>query len=542
MVYEKYIRKNGKLYGPYTYHSKRVDGKVVSEYHGVQNKSKNFNFLWLVVGIFLIVVLISGFLFFNARFSGKVSLDITSNYKDGEILEGVLSLSLKEGELIPASSKVIFEVKGNSYEYTLSDIVTGEIIKGDFYVEDKSILGRGEGYGAVGTKIVYPDVFFTLNIFTEKSSSSGNDFSDKENNKVPENILSEEGKIQEEIAQEVEEQVQEVVEDELQEIVEENLEIEVQEIEELEEEVKELKEVSEEPEDYSEVSVAETTITGEIIRGFLKSSFNFFQTITGQVSLKLAQEIKGSASFGESFTYDLSEGETAEIKSGSVKVNKDFVDEAVVDLDIINNQIIVTTDYSIKEEGFGTDYLGGVGQTISIDLSKLNLAIESEDIKVSFVYDNIELVSIFSGEKDEKIPTENPEKPKELIEVPEINVTENLTNETIENITEIINITLEKTIVVEFLTDNEKEILEEEYGNVSVEITKAEKIRERIEVTFEFESYSTKHSYDFKLNENELVEWIERDRIRFLKDIANELSKEESISEAVDGIIGSYSI
>ena len=45
MVYEKYIRKNGKLYGPYTYHSKRVGGKVVSEYHGTKKPTKNHNFL-----------------------------------------------------------------------------------------------------------------------------------------------------------------------------------------------------------------------------------------------------------------------------------------------------------------------------------------------------------------------------------------------------------------------------------------------------------------------------------------------------------------
>ena len=39
MAYEKYIKKNGKVYGPYLYHSKRVDGKVISEYRG-QNITK----------------------------------------------------------------------------------------------------------------------------------------------------------------------------------------------------------------------------------------------------------------------------------------------------------------------------------------------------------------------------------------------------------------------------------------------------------------------------------------------------------------------
>ena len=34
MAYKKYIKRNGKLYGPYLYHSRRVNGKVISEYQG----------------------------------------------------------------------------------------------------------------------------------------------------------------------------------------------------------------------------------------------------------------------------------------------------------------------------------------------------------------------------------------------------------------------------------------------------------------------------------------------------------------------------
>ena len=38
MVYKKYIKRNGKLYGPYIYHSRRVNGKVISEYQGTGKK------------------------------------------------------------------------------------------------------------------------------------------------------------------------------------------------------------------------------------------------------------------------------------------------------------------------------------------------------------------------------------------------------------------------------------------------------------------------------------------------------------------------
>lgn len=488
LVYEKYIRKNGKLYGPYTYNSKRVDGKVVSEYHGTKKKSMSFNFLWLALGIVFLVILISGFLFFNNRFTGKVSLDITSSSDEAGMLKGILSLSLKEGELMPASSKVIFESGGTSYEYTLSDIIAEEAVEGNFYVEDHSIVGGGIGYGVAGTKIVYPDVSFTLNILSESKSEKSKD-------DVPEEVP---------------------------EVIEKEVGTEIAETEIIEEVI--------EPEPVAEPE-PEVSVTGAVIANFFRNTLDAFLILTGQVSLKITQEVDGSTSFSESFTYDLAEGETAEIKSDSVNINGESVSDSVVNLNIVNNQVVVTTDYAIQEEGFGEDYVDGAGQTISIDLSSLNLAVETEDVKVSFVYDNTELVSIStSGE----IPIEIPE---ESVEVIDSNITEvSITNET-------INITKENVIiVVEFLTAQEKEILFSAYGNASVDITKAEKVRERVEVTFEFQSYSTTRSYDSGLSEIELSEWIERDRIRFLKDIANELSKIESSSEVVEGIIGSYGI
>ena len=42
MVYKRYIKRNGRTYGSYTYHNKKVDGKVVSSYLGkAENGSVN---------------------------------------------------------------------------------------------------------------------------------------------------------------------------------------------------------------------------------------------------------------------------------------------------------------------------------------------------------------------------------------------------------------------------------------------------------------------------------------------------------------------
>lgn len=54
MAYEKYIKKDGKIYGPYLYHSRRIDGKVISEYHG-QKKSDSWKFLWAIPVILLVI-------------------------------------------------------------------------------------------------------------------------------------------------------------------------------------------------------------------------------------------------------------------------------------------------------------------------------------------------------------------------------------------------------------------------------------------------------------------------------------------------------
>ena len=567
MAYEKYISKNGKLYGPYTYHSKRINGKVVSEYHGTTKKPKN-NFLW-IVGVFIVAILLAGFIFWNTQFVGRATLDINSNSQVGEILEGVLSLSLKEGELIPASSKVIFDVDGISYEYILSDIINSETTSGNFYVEGKSISGGGVGYGVTGTKKIYPNLDFTLNILSESKAKTNN--GDGGNN-VPEVVEP----VVEEIPEIIEESIEEIIEIEEVEIFEEvtdeivveesveTIEISTEETSIISESKQESKsEKNEKVEKKSELEstpeivveevvepTPETSVTGSVIASFFRNTLNSFLVFTGQVSLKLTQEVDGSTSFGESFTYDLAEGEIAEIKPNSVKIGEEVVNDNLVMLDIINNQVIVTTEYSIEEEGFGADYIGGTGETITIDLSQLNLELGGENILISFIYDNLELVSVstfLDGEVEE--PIEEP-----IEEIPETNISnqteqpvignETIGNITLGNITDIVNISESNItiVIVEILTDEEKNILENKYGNVSVEITKAEKVKDRIEVTFEIGNYFTKHSYNEGLSVGELSEWIERDKIRLLKDIAEELSKESSSFENVEGLVGSYPI
>jgi len=570
VVYEKYIEKNGKLYGPYTYHSKRVNGKVVSEYHGPKKNIFSMNFFWLFIGIFLLIILISSFVFFNTKISGQVSLNLNSNNEFGQPLNGILSFSLVEGELIPSTSKVIFNINGDLKEYNLSELIDNEIIEGNFYVKDKSLSGIGLGYGVEGTKKIYPEVDFMLDIFIDskikEQTNSESSSSKKEEIEIPTETPTETPSTELETSSteiptetptetpstELETPTETTTETPSNEPETSSTEIptetptetpsneiETSSTETPSTELETPTETSSSSSESSSTSSSESSsssssessssesssesatssITGAIIKGFLSGTFNFFRTMTGQATLKLDKEISGTVSFGEAFNYELSEGETAEIKSGSVSINGESLEDSIINLAIINNKIVVTTDYFIEEKGFGEEYLGNTENNFLINLSKLNLE-GNENITISFVYDDSELVSISTNEEIEEIV--------EILNESELQ----------ENITEIFN----ESIIKNGLTEDEKEILVSKYGNVSVDITKAEKIKDRVEVTFELEAYFVEHSYSSKLSEAELAEWIENDKIKFLKDIIVELSKEDSVSEELEGIVGNYPI
>jgi len=58
MVYKKYIKRGGKLYGPYKYHSRKVNGKVITEYLGKADKKskskKKKRLILLTIGLITI--------------------------------------------------------------------------------------------------------------------------------------------------------------------------------------------------------------------------------------------------------------------------------------------------------------------------------------------------------------------------------------------------------------------------------------------------------------------------------------------------------
>ena len=414
MAYEKYIKKDGKLYGPYIYHSRRIDGKVVSEYHGQKNLWHG-KFLWIIPMVLLVIF--GAYLIGQKgnKTTGYSVLDLNANYQEGQTLEGGLKLSLREGELIPVSSSVVFENAGKEYEYPLKDLVSESTSEGNFFIQGKNISGSGLGFGILGIRDIYPEVYFILLIYSPKENQTGDGITESE------------------------------------------------------------------------------------------------------------REVQGSVSSGNTFTYMLQEGERAELKPRSVRTASGQLSEDSVSLAIEGNLVSISTNYSEKEEGFGISYIGS-GEKIkelTINLNELNLFLEKGDLKVGVFYEGEEIVSLQTtvGEGDVSAQEPAPIGQSTTEQITTASVNENA-NDT--NITEA-----EFSIIIPTaeLTTVEISVLEKEFGNISLEVKETKTRNGFIIIRYELrEDTWVNYSYSSDLDNSTLNLFIQQDRIKWLKDLAEKYS------------------
>ena len=421
MAYEKYIKKDGKLYGPYIYHSRRIDGKVVSEYHG--QKTGYGKFLWIIAFALLIIL---GAYFIGQRQSGPTGysvLDLNADYQEGQALSGEVKLSLQEGELIPASSAVVFENAGNKYEYLLKDLILEPTAEGSFFIKEKNISGSGEGFGISGTKEIYPEVYFTLIISSEISQEEG--------------IVTESEK-----------------------------------------------------------------------------------------------EIQGSASAGNTFTYTLQEGETAKIKLRSVKTDSVELSEDSVSLTTEGGLVSISTDYSEEEEGFGEEYTGEKIKELTVNLGSLEILPEKGELKVGIFYEGEELVSMQTTISDGTVSSESEVIPEAA--PPSDSVTDE--EQVLEPVAPVANETFNASDIIETksfnitfpeleLTAEERAVLEREFVNISLEAKETKIKNGFIIIRYELrEDTWVDYSYSSDLDNETLNIFMQQDRIKWLKDLAQKYS------------------
>ena len=477
MVHYKYIRKKGKLYGPYLYENKRVNGKVVTSYLGAVSHDKFLNKRSLAFFIIAFAVILLLFMvFWQLSFTGRASLDIKSDYEIGEELAGRLKLNIKEGELVPKSSKVIVSLGEEIKEFALEDLVDSEVISGIFFVDNFAIEGSGEGYGLAGKKIIYPEINFDLRIFSEKENEEEKKEDTKENRTYEENISKDIGKNDNELNEGGSE-------DEKGEIKDEGAKGEIKQDENKEgANNEENKKVTNEEadkgtgqetdivgEDKSKVdsvvtdsssstdsndveiskdessdnAVSAESSNTESVSGSLTDSGGESageSSITGAVVSEEGFIVNGVAKKDNDFIYNLEEGQNAEIVGESARFNGSVIDDNNVKLNVENGKAIISTDYSIIEKGFGSNYLGDKKIKLEIDISKFGLKAGNDtELNMKLVYNNETFVEV---KKDISIKDKDGKDLNESLvnETVIINETEAELNLTFSNLSLIKNI------------------------------------------------------------------------------------------------------
>jgi len=382
-VHEKFTKREGKDYGPYLYENKRVGDKVITSYVGKPKKGKIGIFSFLLI---LVVLAILGlWLFYNyTNVTGRVSLEFETAYKQGEPLDGKISFNIKEGELVPANSDVLIEYDGQTRSFKLSELVNDISVSGEFYTENTVISGSGDGYGIEGSKNIYPEIAFELKISNSNNNdvsngSDGSDGSDGSEVVVDNNSGSETGTGSETVIDNSGNNVGETIGDVASDVVG----------------------VVNEVVD-SAVPSSDSSAPAESASDSLSSSPSDSSSsepssdssgITGAVIGENEFVVPGTAKKGNDFSYNLEDGQTAEIVSGSVNIDGREITNSALLLEIVDGKAVVSTNYFITERGYGSDFLGDYALTLNVDATKLGLVAVPTNLKVSLIYGDKTIVS-----------------------------------------------------------------------------------------------------------------------------------------------------
>jgi len=551
MVYKKYIRKNGKVYGPYIYHSKRVDGKVVSEYRGPEEEKKRKKFWTFLVASILIISLGAFVLLSNTKSTGNAIISVTGNVNNGTLENGKLDFELTQGELIPANSIVSIENNGVTKQYSLKDLVKNEkVTSGNFSLQNKEISGSGEGYGLEGLITTYPPISFELNLKSSNPSPPNPINNSKNKNETKQTNTNSNNLTKTQNSSTNSTNKTNLPKDLTSENLttnSTNLETNVSKNTTINNNSTKTQNVTNESQNNTNVqekntsnnnknttnetplentpnttnqetntSIENSTITGNIISNVLATTSKFFAGIlTGNV-VKTNSNLSATVSKNNPFIYQ----GNAKLISGSVNLNGQKLPDNTIALTKKGDKIVVTTNYSVTSEGFGPNYFGSKTKTLSIDLSKLNQTLSEGKLNINIFYNGSKILS-FSQEIKNTTITNATKQP-------------NLTNITSSVSLEAINIPLN-------LTQEEKNILSLDFKNANVTTT-VKKYKERYLVDFSLPGYFIEHSYPYSLSESELKQNINRDKYLWVRDVLNSLSQKNSPEELLTNLSTNSSV
>src|SRR3989344_4494861 len=281
-----------------------------------------------------------------------------------------------------------------------------------------SITGTGQGYGAVAER-VYPEVSFELIISKGESGSVGGSAEKgEEKEKAKEEPKKEQG-------------------------------IEEKQKEEEKKENEKSEEVNEETEIIEEKN--EEATTGENVERVAPVE----QTITGAVVAENTEIVSGSVRKGEIFTYELKVGERVSLKSGSVKITGQSVDDGSVQIASTDGKVIATTEHE-------TQVNASESVQLKIELSRFNITAEKGTLNVRVIAQGSEIVQV-----SKKIEVEVEEETESIA---------NMTDESNETLDDVSNAT-----IVNLTGMNVTVLGNETIGNATVKTSRAKiRVGERV--------------------------------------------------------------
>jgi hypothetical protein len=125
LVYKKYTKKGGKVYGPYLYHNKRVGDKIVTFYHGKGEEKINYRpFIFAFLGLIVLVVLLYFiFSYQTILLSPSGPNELAGVYSAGETLHGSV-YGFAQNSFVPEDTKIsmtLTDLKGKTLEVREED-------------------------------------------------------------------------------------------------------------------------------------------------------------------------------------------------------------------------------------------------------------------------------------------------------------------------------------------------------------------------------------------------------------------------------------
>ncbi|MBS3074033.1 hypothetical protein J4447_01110, partial [Candidatus Pacearchaeota archaeon] len=375
MVYKKFIKRNGKTFGPYYYESYRVGNSVKKRYIGTSlpsaplkahpkvssisrtlhidnlkrgygsystarpsvghaNPVSGFTKPWHVftlIGVLLIAVIFS-ILFMKGAF--------ITGHAVAELSRDSLVINLERGELLPAETRITITQGDDEQNFTISQLVSNSNpVWGSYYLENTAISGSGTGFGEPLKYYNIPEVFFEFRVIGGK-------------HEAPERAAP----IQLESPQD--------------------------------------NQLSEE---------------------------NKGAPITGFITLEEPEKVVGGkVRFGEEFIYELSERQTVELIPNSARTAEGPISDSLIRYSIVENDAVFVTEHQEVREEFGasnnqTDQTEQIvtdsgGLEIVIPYNKLNL--EEGPVTITLNYNGEEITRV-SGIYTKPRAIGLPEEPEE---------------------------------------------------------------------------------------------------------------------------------